>query len=89
MSSGIKEVVIFWWRRKKNVSARGFFSIYVCQWYIDFALYLNSVKLLVRGLGFFSSENENRPHIVIHVTFIGMGGSLSSNKNQIIQTGIT
>lgn len=32
------------------------------------ALLLNKVKLLVLWVGF-SSENENRPYIVIHLTF--------------------
>lgn len=86
MSSGIKEAVIFQWRRKK-ISARGF-CINECQCYIGFALHLNKVKLLVLWVRFFPSENENRPYIVIHITFFGMGHSLSFNKNTVL-SGIT
>lgn len=73
--------------KEKKISARGF-CINECQCYIGFALHLNKVKLLVLWVRFFPSENENRPYIVIHITFFGMGHSLSFNKNTVL-SGIT
>lgn len=73
--------------KDKKVSARGI-CIHECQWYTGFALHLNKVKLLVLWVGFLSSENENRPYIVIHITFFGMRWSLSFSKNTVLR-GIT